>query len=57
MSALWLPVLLIVGLIVIIVVWAATGPIIAFVAFALLASGFVGLLDRRRRSVRMRTDD
>ena len=56
MSALWLPVLLIVGLLVIILVWAATGPIIAVIVFALLAAGFVGLLDRRRRAARLSDD-
>lgn len=56
MSALLVPVVLIAGLILIIVVWAWTGPLIAFIVFALVASFGVWVAQERRRRARYRDD-
>lgn len=56
MSALLVPVILIAGLILIIVVWAWTGPLIAVIVFSLVASFAVWVAQERRRRARYRDD-
>jgi Flp pilus assembly protein TadB len=56
MSVLLLPIVLVLGVLLIVIVWAWTGPIIAFVVFAVVASLASWLVQERKRRARYGDD-